>query len=43
MCMSGVTKGIEDRGERTDGGHDSEQDGSGAERLAASDIEAGER
>ncbi len=40
MCMSGVTQGIEDRGERTDGGHGSEQDGSGAERLAAGDIEA---
>jgi len=41
MCMSGVTEGIEDQGERTDGGNDSEQDDSGAERLAASDIEAG--
>jgi hypothetical protein len=39
--MSGVTQGIEDRGERTDGDNDSEQDGCGAERLAASDIEAG--
>jgi hypothetical protein len=38
---SGVTQGIEDQGERTDGGNDSEQDGSGAERLAASEIEAG--
>ena len=41
MGMSGVTQGIEDRGERTDGDNDSEQDGRGAERLAASDIEAG--
>jgi hypothetical protein len=41
MCMSGVTKGIEDRGERNNGGNDSEQDGSGAEWLAAGDIEAG--
>jgi hypothetical protein len=41
MCMSGVTHGIEDRGERTDGDNDSEQDNSGAERLAASEIEAG--
>ena len=41
MCMSGVTQGIEDRGERTDGDNDSEQDGCGAERLAASDIEGG--
>ena len=41
MCMSGVTQGIEDRGERTDGDNDSEQNGSGAERLAASDIEGG--
>jgi hypothetical protein len=39
--MFGVTQGIEDRGERSDGGYGSEQDGSGAERLAASDIEAG--
>src|SRR3981189_3081329 len=41
MCMFGVTQGIEDRGERSDGGYGSEQDGSGAERLAAGDIEAG--
>jgi hypothetical protein len=41
MCMSGVTQGIQDRGERTDGDNDSEQDRCGAERLAASDIEAG--
>lgn len=41
MCMSGVTQGIENRGERTDGGHRSEQDGSRAERLAAGEIEAG--
>jgi hypothetical protein len=38
---SGVTQGIEDQGERTDGGNDSKQDGFGAEWLAASDIEAG--
>jgi hypothetical protein len=38
---SGVTEGIENQGERTDGGNDSEQDGCRAERLAASDIEAG--
>ena len=43
MCMSAVTQGIEDRGERTGGDHDSEQDRRGAERLAASDIEAGSR
>ena len=41
MYMPGVTQGIKDRGERTDGDNDSEQDGCGAERLAASDIEAG--
>jgi hypothetical protein len=41
MCMFVVTQGIEDRGGRSDGGHGSEQDGSGAERLAAGDIEAG--
>ncbi len=40
-CMSGMTQGIEDRGERTNGDNNSEQDGCGAERLAASDIEAG--
>ncbi len=38
---SGVTHGIEDQGERTDGENDREQDGSGAERLAAGDIERG--
>jgi hypothetical protein len=36
-----VTHGIEDQGERTDGDNDSEQDGTGAERLAAGDIEGG--
>jgi hypothetical protein len=41
MCMFVVTQSIEDRGERSDGGYGSEQDGSGAERLAAGDIEAG--
>ncbi len=41
MRRSGVTQGIEDRGERTDGDNDGEQDGCGAERLAASDIEGG--
>ena len=41
MCMTAVTQGIEDRGERADRHNDSEQDGAGAERLAASDIEAG--
>ena len=41
MGMSGVTQGREDREERTDGGKSSEQDGSGTERLAARDIEAG--
>src|SRR5258708_36053523 len=41
MCMFGVTQGIEDRGERSDGGYGSEQDGSWAERLAASGIESG--
>jgi hypothetical protein len=39
--MFGVTQGIEDRGERSDGGYGGEQDGSGAERLAAGDTEAG--
>jgi hypothetical protein len=39
MCIPIVTQGIEDGGERTDGGNDSEQDGCGAERLVASDIE----
>ena len=41
MCMSVVTQGIEDRGEHSDGGHGSEQDGSGAERLVADDVETG--
>ncbi len=41
MCVPVVTQGKEDRRERTDGGDDSEQDGCGAERLAASDIEGG--
>ena len=41
MCVPGVTQGIEDGEERTDGDNDSEQDGCGAERLAASDIEGG--
>ena len=41
MRIPGVTQGIEDRGERTDGDNDGEQDGCGAERLAASDIEPG--
>jgi hypothetical protein len=35
MCMS-VPLGIEDQEERTDGGHDCQQDSSGAERLADS-------
>jgi hypothetical protein len=39
--MLGVTQSIENRGEHSDGGYGSEQDGSGAERLAAGDIEAG--
>ena len=37
----GVTERIEDQGERTDGENNRQQDGSRAERLAASDIEAG--
>src|SRR5438552_2764485 len=41
MCMSGATQGVEDGGGRRVGGYGSEQDGSGAERLAAGDIEAG--
>jgi hypothetical protein len=41
MCIPGVTQAIEDRGERSDGDNDSQQDGCGAERLAASDIEGG--
>jgi hypothetical protein len=36
-----MTQSIKDRGERTDGSQDSEQDGSGAERLAGGDIETG--
>src|SRR5215469_5938517 len=36
-----MTQGIENRRKRTNGGNDSEQDGSGAERLAAGDIEPG--
>ena len=36
-----VTQGKEDDGERGDGDNDSEQDGCGAERLAASDVEGG--
>jgi hypothetical protein len=36
-----MTRDIEDRAESTDGHNDSEQEGSGVERLAASDIEAG--
>jgi hypothetical protein len=39
--MSGVTQSIQDQGERTNGDHDREQDGSGAKRLAASEIEGG--
>ena len=39
--MSGVTQGIEDCEERPNGGYGSEQDGSGAERLATRDVEAG--
>jgi hypothetical protein len=43
--MFGVAQSIEDRGERSDGGYGSEQDGSGAKRLTAGDIETrrGER
>jgi hypothetical protein len=37
----GGDSNIEDQGERTDGDNDREQDGSGAERLAAGDIEVG--
>ncbi len=40
MCMSGLPQGIEDRGECTDSDNNSEQNGCGAKRLAASDIEA---
>ena len=39
--MSGVAQGIQHRGERTDGNHDSQQDRRGADLLAPSDIEAG--
>ena len=42
MCMSVVTQSIEHQGERTDGGKDREQNGCGAERLAAGDIEGGD-
>ena len=41
MCVSIVTQTIKDQGERTDGGHHSEQDGSRAKRLASGEIEAG--
>ena len=41
MRFSGVSQGIEDQGERTNGGNDREQDSTGAERLAAGDIEGG--
>jgi hypothetical protein len=37
---SGVTQRIKDQGERTDRENDREQDGSGAERLEVSDVEA---
>ncbi len=40
-CMAGMTQGIKDRGERTEGDNNREQDGRRAERLPASDIEAG--
>ena len=45
VCTSVVTQGIEDRGKSSDRGNGSEQDGSGAERLASGEIEArsGER
>jgi hypothetical protein len=43
ILMSGMTHGIENCGERTDGGNDREQNGCWAERLAASDIEVGSR
>jgi hypothetical protein len=41
VCLFVVLQRIEDRGEGKDGGNGSEQDGSGAERLARSDVEAG--
>ena len=41
MCMCGVTQSIEDRGERSDGGYGSEQDGPGTEWLAVREVEAG--
>jgi hypothetical protein len=41
ISVFAVTQGIKDRGKRADDGNDSEQDGSGAERLAASYIEVG--
>ena len=40
MRPSWVTQRKEDRVKGTDGGHSSEQDRSGTERLAAGDIEA---
>jgi hypothetical protein len=40
IWMPVVAEGIEDGGERSDGGNDREQDGSRAERLASSEIEA---
>jgi hypothetical protein len=45
VWTSVVTQGIEDRGESSEGGYSSEQDGSGAERLASGEVEArsGER
>jgi hypothetical protein len=41
MCSAAVTQGVEDRGQCTGGDNDCKQDGCGAERLAARDIEAG--
>jgi hypothetical protein len=40
MNMPVVTHGIEDRGERNDGGNGSEQNGFRTERLASGEIEA---
>jgi hypothetical protein len=41
MCVSVVLQGVEDRGEGNEGCDDGEQDGSGAEVVARSEIEAG--
>jgi hypothetical protein len=41
MRVSGVTQGIKDQGQHSEGRHDSEENGSGAERLTRGDVKAG--